>query len=253
LYSCAKNRHFYHCTLNSRFADDIISIVTELKEGTAMLKEYTKRFTYCGLSLALYGFGSFLGVKAGAAGTNAWNTLSLGISEMTGVSFGTATLLISVVIIAIDFFGKGKLGFGTLLNALLIPFFSDLFLNIFSFIPNATSPIAGALCTLAGQTVVSFATILYMLPALGCGPRDTLMVIIGKKFPKAPIGTVKLCIEIGVLVVGFLMGAPFGIGTVLVMVLQASIFQFACKITRYEPRNAEHEDFLDTYRRITGK
>ena len=44
-----------------------------------------------------------------------------------------------------------------------------------------------------------------------------------------------------------------GIGTVLVMVLQASIFQFACKITRYEPRNAQHEDFLDTYHRLTGK
>ena len=132
-----------------------------------MLKEYTKRFIYCGLSLMLYGFGSFLGVKAGAAGTNAWNTLSLGISEMTGVSFGTATLLISVVIVAIDFFGKGKLGFGTLLNALLIPLFSDLFLALFAFMPNASGAVAGALCTLAGQTIVSFATILYMLPALG--------------------------------------------------------------------------------------
>ncbi len=218
-----------------------------------MLKEYTKRFTYCCLSLALYGFGSFLGVKAGAAGTNAWNTLAIGIAGMADISFGEASLIISAVILAIDFFGKGKLGFGTLLNALLIPVFADLFLALFDFIPNASGAVAGAICTLAGQTIVSFATILYMLPAMGCGPRDTLMVIVGKRFPKAPIGTVKFCLEVAVLGVGFIMGAPFGIGTVLVMVLQASLFQFACKVTRYEPRNAEHEDLITTCRRMAGK
>lgn len=211
---------------------------------------YLKRFLFCSLSLALYGFGSFLGVKAGVAGTNAWSTLALGISGLFSLSFGTATLLISVVILLIDFAGKGKLGFGTVLNALLIPFFSDLFIALFSFLPSATDPFLGALCSLAGQIIISFATILYMLPALGAGPRDTLMIIVGKKFPRAPIGTVKLFLELAVLLVGFLMGAPFGLGTVLVMILQASIFQFACKITRYEPRSVTHEDVADTLRKL---
>ena len=218
-----------------------------------MVKEYSKRFLFCMFSLALYGFGSFLGVKAGVAGTNAWSTLSLGISEMFGVSFGTGTFLISLLIIVVDLLGRGKLGFGTFMNVILIPVFSDLYIAAFSFIPNASNAISGALCTLAGQVVISFATILYMSPALGCGPRDTLMIIIGKKFPRAPIGTVKFCIEIAVLLVGFLMGAPFGIGTVLVLVLQASIFQLACKIARYEPRSVAHEDVLETCRRLAGK
>lgn len=218
-----------------------------------MLKEYLKRFLFCILSLALYGFGSFLGVKAGAAGTNAWGTLSLGISGMTGITFGTATFLIGMVIILIDLLGKGKLGFGTILNAVLVPFFSDIYLALFSFIPSASNAFTGTICTLAGQTVISFATILYMSPALGCGPRDTLMIIVGKKFPKAPIGTVKFCLELVVLFVGFMMGAPFGLGTVLIIVLQASIFQFACKVTHYEPRSVKHESIVDTYRRMRKK
>lgn len=216
-------------------------------------QSYLKRFLFCAASLVLYGFGSFLGVKAGVAGTNAWSTLALGISGIFSLTFGTATLMISVVIILIDFFGKGKLGFGTILNALLIPFFSDLFLSLFTFLPNATSPVIGAICSIGGQVVVSFATILYMLPALGAGPRDTLMILVGKKFPNIPIGTVKFSLEIAVLLVGFLMGAPFGLGTVLIMVLQASIFQFACKVTRYEPRSVTHEDVLDTIRRLRKK
>jgi len=218
-----------------------------------MQKPYWKRFLFCSLSLALYGFGAFLGVKAGSAGTNAWSTLALGISGMSGVSFGSATLLISLVIIVVDLLGKGKLGFGTVLNVLIIPFFSDLFIALFAFLPNASNPFLGAVCSISGQVVTSFATVLYMSPALGAGPRDTLMIIVGRKFPKVPIGTVKLSLELTVLLVGFLMGAPFGLGTVLVMVLQASIFQFVCKITRFEPRSVVHEDFLDTCRKLFKK
>ena len=79
------------------------------------------------------------------------------------------------------------------------------------------------------------------------------MVIVGLKLPKLPIGTVKLTVEIGVLLVGIVLGAPFGIGTVLVMTLQALIFQIVCKICRYEPRAIVHESFADTYHRFTGK
>ncbi len=218
-----------------------------------MLKEYTKRLVFCVLSLALYGLGCFLGVKAGGVGTNAWNTLALGLSETFGLTFGTGTFLISLLIIVIDLVGRGKLGFGTILNVILIPVFSDCLIALFSFLPNASNPVAGVLCTLAGQVVIAFATILYMSPALGCGPRDTLMIIIGKKVPSIPIGVVKFCIEIAVLLIGFLMGAPFGIGTVLVLLLQASIFQLVCRIVRYEPRSIEHEDVLDTCRRILGR
>ena len=215
--------------------------------------EYLKRFSVCLLGLFFYAVGNFLGVKAGSAGTNAWNTLSLGLVETAGISFGTAGLIISFIVIGIDVIGKGKIGFGTLMNAVVISIFADILLNNLTFIPVAPNNIVGALYTLIGQSVISFATILYMKPALGCGPRDTLMVIVGRKFPKAPIGTVKFGLEVAVLVVGIVLGAPFGIGTVLVMALQAAIFQFVCRICRYEPRDIVHEDFADTYRRFMGK
>ena len=79
------------------------------------------------------------------------------------------------------------------------------------------------------------------------------MVLLGKRFPKAPIGFIKFCMEIVVLIVGVLMGAPFGIGTVLVIALQASIFQLVCRICRFEPRSVEHEDIPQTLRRVLGK
>ena len=217
-----------------------------------MRKEYIRRFLLCALGLACFSVGNVFGVHAGSAGTNAWNTLALGISGTTSLSFGTVTLLISVLVIVIDIIFKGRIGFGTLMNALLISWFSDLLLGIFDFLPNAQNQFIGAALTIIGQTIISFSTILYMWPGLGCGPRDTLMVIIGKRFPKTPIGFIKFCMELVVLLIGVLLGAPFGLGTVLIMALQATIFQFASRICHYDPRNFVHEDILDTIRRITG-
>ena len=217
-----------------------------------MRKEYIRRFLLCALGLACFSVGNVFGVHAGSAGTNAWNTLALGISGTTSLSFGTVTLLISVLVIVIDIIFKGRIGFGTLMNALLISWFSDLLLGIFDFLPYAQNQFIGAALTIIGQTIISFSTILYMWPGLGCGPRDTLMVIIGKRFPKAPIGFIKFCMELVVLLIGVLLGAPFGLGTVLIMALQATIFQFASRICHYDPRNFVHEDILDTIRRIPG-
>lgn len=218
-----------------------------------MVKEYTKRCIRCILSLMLYSCGCFLGVKAGVAGTNAWNTLSLGLAETFGLSFGTGTFLISLLIILVDLIGKGKLGIGTFLNIILIPTFSDLLIAVFAFIPDAQNPWIGAIISLLGQVVIAFATVLYTSAGLGCGPRDTLMIIIGKKISRIPIGAVKFGIEIFVLMIGFLLGTSVGIGTVLALLLQASIFQFACRLTRYEPRSVQHESVADTYRRIVSK
>ena len=216
-----------------------------------MIKEYFKRFFICALGLACFAIGNVFGIHAGSAGTNAWNTLALGISGQTSLSFGTVTLLISGLVVLIDIIFKGRIGFGTLMNAILISWFSDLFLAVFHFLPTAQNQLIGAALTIIGQTIISFSTILYMSAGLGCGPRDTLMVIIGNRFPKAPIGFIKFCMELIVMLIGVLLGAPFGLGTVLIMALQASIFQIACRVCRYDPRNHVHEDIFDTIRRIT--
>ena len=218
-----------------------------------MAKEYCKRIVICTIGLALYALGTVFGVFAGDAGTNGWNTLAIGTANVTGMSFGTAVFAIGAVLLVIDFLGKGKLGLGTFMNVLLIPWMSDIFLKTMTFIPEPPNLFVGVVYTLAGQMIIAFATVVYMRPALGAGPRDTLMVVIGKQVRKIPIGIVKFVIEIVALLAGVLMGASFGIGTVLVIALQASFFQFACKVCRFEPRDIRNEDLADTLRRVRNR
>ena len=218
-----------------------------------MAKEYCKRIVICTIGLALYALGTVFGVFAGDAGTNGWNTLAIGTANVTGMSFGTAVFAIGAVLLVIDFLGKGKLGLGTFMNVLLIPWMSDIFLKTMTFVPEPPNLFVGVVYTLAGQMIIAFATVVYMRPALGAGPRDTLMVVIGKLVRKIPIGIVKFVIEIVALLAGVLMGASFGIGTVLVIALQASFFQFACKVCRFEPRDIRNEDLADTLRRVRNR
>lgn len=218
-----------------------------------MARDYGKRIVICVIGLALYALGTVCGVFAGAAGTNGWNTMAIGLSNVTGMSFGTAVFAIGAVLLVIDFLGKGKLGLGTFMNVLLIPWMSDIFLKVLSFIPDPPNVFIGVLYTLAGQMIIAFATVVYMRPGLGAGPRDTLMVVTGKLVPKVPIGIVKFVLEIAALLAGVIMGAAFGIGTVLVIALQASFFQFACKVCRFEPRNVKNEDLSDTLKRIRSE
>ena len=215
-----------------------------------MKKPSWKRLLICIASMAAFSFGNFLGVKAGAAGTNAWSSLSLGLASLLGTTFGTMNLAVGMVILGVDLLGKGKLGVGTVLNILLISWFSDLFLQLLHFFPEAPNQVIGVVYTLSAQMICAFSTVIYMTPGLGCGPRDTLMVILGKKFPKAPIGVVKFGIEIAALVVGVALGAPFGVGTVLIVALQSGMFQFACKVLRCEPRAIVHEDILETLKNM---
>lgn len=200
--------------------------------------------------LMIYGLGNALGVLAGSAGTNAWGTLNIGLSNLSGISYGTASFLISLIIIVIDLIGRGKIGFGTILNIMIISVFSDGWIRLLRLFLSPGGAVTGILYSLLGQIIIAFASVIYMSPALGAGPRDTLMVLIGKKLPRAPIGAVKFGIEVLALTVGILMGAPFGAGTVLAMALQASFFQLACKICRFEPRSVNNEDVFDTVRRI---
>ncbi len=218
-----------------------------------MTREYFRRIIICIAGLVLYALGNFFGVVAGPAGTNGWNTLALGLSNTTGLSFGSCVFVIGIVLLIIDYFGKGKLGLGTFMNVFFISWMSDVFLKILTFIPPAPNMTVGVIYTLLGQMIIAFATVIYMKPGLGAGPRDTLMVITGRLVPNVPIGVVKFVLEIAALLAGVVMGAAFGIGTVLVIALQASFFQFACRVCRFEPRDVKNEDLADTFRRITKK
>ncbi|AXL12329.1 hypothetical protein DXT68_09385 [Microbacterium foliorum] len=164
------------------------------------------------LLVGLFLYGVALGLMVhGGIGVAPWDVLALGVAGQTGIGYGTVTVLVSILVLALWIPLRQRVGLGTLLNALLVGPSADLALVL---IPEPPSVWIGAPMFLAGLVLLAFATGLYIAADFGPGPRDGLMTGLVRR-TGWPVWLVRTLIEGSVLLIGFLLGGPVGVGTVL--------------------------------------
>ena len=213
-----------------------------------MIKEYTGRTIRLIFGLVLYGLGSYMSIQANV-GLATWDAFSMGISYKTGIMYGNVVVYTGFLIIIIDFLLKEKIGFGTIINAILIGKVVDL-CNYLGLLPMLDNFAAGVAMLFAGQVVICLGSYFYIGAAMGCGPRDALMVAMGKRFSRLPIGLVRGILEGTVLLLGWLMGAKVGIGTIIAVFGIGTIMEYTFRILKFDVKGVRHENFADTVRRI---
>ncbi len=157
--------------------------------------------------------------------------------------------IMSVVILIIDVLMKEKIGFGTIIDALLTGNFVQLFHDIDPF-PETANPWIGVLIIFAGLALMAAGQYFYMSAAQCCGPRDALLVGLGKRLSKLPIGAVQIILWGMVLLVGWVLGGPVGIGTVVTTFGSGVVMQLILTLIRFEPRKVEHQGVLETLRQL---
>ncbi|KAB1864818.1 YczE/YyaS/YitT family protein [Microbacterium algeriense] len=173
-------------------------------------RDLVERLVQLLVGLFLYGVALGLMVR-GSIGVSPWDVLALGLAGQTGIGYGIMTVLISIVVLVLWIPLRQRLGLGTVLNALLVGPSADLALAV---IPQPDSVWIGAPMFVFGMLLLAFATGLYIAADFGPGPRDGLMTgLVGRT--GWPVWLVRTLIEGGVLLIGFLLGGPVGVGTVL--------------------------------------
>ena len=211
---------------------------------SAFLLDRGRRCVIASAGLILFSYGFFLQLQANM-GLAPWNALNQGLSFQFGFSLGTASILMSVLIIVIDLLMGETIGLGTILDALIVGWFTDLF--VWLDLPHAQTSFPLQLATLLiGIVLCCLGQWLYMLAGLSCGPRDALLVALGKRVPKIPIGTVNIVLCMAVLAVGIALGSPFGLGTVIATFGTGAIMNLIFKLLRFEPRDITHEGLAQT-------
>lgn len=213
--------------------------------------EYLRRLFRLNLGIFFCGFGSYITIKANI-GLTPWDALSMGISNVTGMRFGDASVLIGLVILAVDFFLHEKIGFGTLINTVLIGKLVDIF-DYFECLPVIQNFWAGLFMVLLGQVFMSVGSYFYIGAAMGCGPRDSLMVALGKRSRGCPIGVVRGGLEASVLAIGFMMGAKVGIGTLVSAFGIGFILQMTFLLLKFDVKSVCHESCFATMRRLCNR
>ena len=161
------------------------------------------------IGLFLYGFSMALVLRA-SLGLEPWSVLAQGFTLHLPMTFGQATIAISLVVLLLWIPLRQWPGLGTVCNAILIGIFVDLTL---AWLPATTSlpPRIGLL--VAGIVLNGLATATYVGAQLGPGPRDGLMTGLMARTGR-PVWQVRTGIEVAVVTVGFLLGGDLWIGTI---------------------------------------
>ena len=174
--------------------------------------------------LFVYGLGVALTVHAGI-GIAPWDVLAQGISIQTRLSFGVATVAVSIIVLICWIPLKVKPGFATVANALLVGLFADFWLMI---LPDLTAYWQQLAVFMLGVVVVAIATGLYISSRLGSGPRDGLMQGTANALDK-PFWIVRTAFEGSVLTIGWLMGGQVREGTLIFALTIGYLVQMSLK------------------------
>ncbi|WP_291883360.1 hypothetical protein [Cellulomonas sp.] len=146
-------------------------------------------------------------------GNMPWDVLTQGISRHTGLSFGTVTLLTSVVVLACWIPLRQRPGVGTVANVLVIGLLVDPFLAGLDRLPDPLPLAVRIAMVVVGIVLNALATGLYVGACLGPGPRDGLMTGLVARTGRS-VRLVRTSIEVLVVAAGWALGGTVGLATV---------------------------------------
>lgn len=213
-----------------------------------LLSTLTNRLGRCLLAsvgLVVFAFGSYLQLQA-AIGLSPWFALNQGLSiRFPAISYGQASILFSVMFILCDLLLRESIGLGTILNALIIGWASDVFLAL-GWVEVQTNPLIQFPMLMVGIVIVCLGQYVYMSAGLSCGPRDALLVAVARLAPKISVGKVNLALLTAAQILAVILGGPFGAGTFITIFGTGFIMDWVFRLLRFEPRNVDHENLLQT-------
>lgn len=191
-----------------------------------------------GFSVGMFNFSAF--------GMDPFQVLAHGIWKHTPIGYGNFySILNLIMLIFIFFIDRRKIGLGTVINIFLLGYVVQFSSWLFqTWIPNPTLGLK-ILFLIIGIIVMCFGSSLYFTGDLGVSTYDAVALILSEKkvarFQFCRIGSDFICT-----IIGYLLGATVGIGTVITAFFMGPIIAvFNRKVSiplRYGKRNDKYTD-----------
>ena len=201
-------------------------------------KSFPQKFLIAQIGFVIYGLSIALIIQADL-GTGPWAVLSVALADLTGTTPGTMVVLTGLLVLVGAISMKEQIGWGTVGNIFFIGPWLDFFLT---FIPslkgNLVYQIAGLLISIG---LSGIATGVYISVNAGAGPRDSLMMAISRISGRS-VQLSRAVIEVLVVIVGWLLKGPVGIGTLLFALLIGPAVQGSFRIFKVQLPNSSEEE-----------
>jgi uncharacterized membrane protein YczE len=186
-------------------------------------KNFPRNFAVIQFGFALFGFAIVLLIRA-HLGTNPWAVLEVALADLTHVKAGTMSIAVGFLVLAAALLLREQVGWGTLTNIIFIGLWVNFFLD---YVPEVHGP----LWLQAGMVLLSIAihgvaSAIYIGVNAGAGPRDSLMLA---RTTGRSIQLARLAIGSSVVLAGWLLGGPLGLGTLASALLIGPAVQLGFK------------------------
>ncbi|HCD5047487.1 TPA: hypothetical protein NBS84_005015 [Klebsiella pneumoniae] len=162
------------------------------------------------IGLVLYGVSTALFVHANL-GADPWDVFHLGVAKQLGISFGTVIILTGAAVLLLWIPIRQMPGLGTVSNVIVLGLAADATLAV---LPPLESMVAHSALLVGAIVLNAIATGMYIGAGFGPGPRDGLMTGLHARTGWSLRG-IRTAIELSVLLIGWLLGGKFGVGTVI--------------------------------------
>jgi uncharacterized membrane protein YczE len=214
-------------------------------------KSILSNMVVAAISLFINGFGVYLTIQANI-GAGPWDVLNLGLSKSLGILYGTASIAVSYGILGIDILMKEPIGIAMFIDAFVVGKSVDFF-NRINAVPACDSVAKGIIIMLIGLTIMAYTQYAYMAAALGCGPRDTLLVALTKRLSKLPIGLISIGLLSLATFIGWMLGGPVGIGTIICAFGTGPIMQLAFNSVKFDAAKVHHQPLFETIKIVFSR
>jgi uncharacterized membrane protein YczE len=201
-------------------------------------KTFPRDFLRIQIGFTIFGFSIAMLIR-GNLGTGAWAVLQVGMADILKVTPGTMAVATGIVVLSGALILREKIGWGTLANILSIGPWMDLYLL---YIPSVEDNLfLQSMMLLTGIFFMGLASAIYIGVDAGAGPRDSLMLAINRT-TGVSVRLARTIIEVTVFIIGWLVGGPAGVGTIVFALLVGPAVQLWFRILKVEPHGHHLEE-----------
>jgi uncharacterized membrane protein YczE len=196
---------------------------------------FPRDFLVIQIGFALFGL-SIAALIRSNLGTSPWAVLEVAFSGLTGITPGRMSILVGFIVLLGALALRERIGWGTVSNILFIGLWEDMFLGMIPSVEH--NLLLQGPMLLAAIFTMGIASAIYIGVDAGAGPRDSLMLAVHRT-TKMSLRLGRAMIEIVVVLVGWLLGGPLGVGTVIFALLIGPAVQWAFKLFHVQPHKSE--------------
>lgn len=190
---------------------------------------YIIRWLFFILGLIVIGLGVALTIKGKQFGLGGWDVLHYGMWKQFGLTIGLWAIIVGIVVLLITVvFTREWPKVGVFVNMFTL----GVVIDFFNFlIPTPEGFTLQLIYYIIGAILLSFGVALYITPELGAGPRDTFMLLLVEYTP-LDLKTARTLIELVVLIIGYFLGGPVAVGTIVITFMLGPFIQMWLPLTR---------------------